>query len=164
MSSGYKKLNARLMEELSLYIESNFSYEIYDITYRRNKGQMVLSIKIDSPDGIMVSDCETVSRGVSEHLDQIDLIKRNYVLEVSSPGIERVFKRPVDYERHIEKLVKFKVKNPETGKSEVFEGRLKSYDPDCIKVQTKKELREILLEDVERAQAVFEFPAKVKCE
>jgi ribosome maturation factor RimP len=159
-----KQEHDNLIKEVSAYIERSFTYEIYDITFKQINRQMVLEIKIDSPNGIMVSDCEAVSRGVGEYLDTVDLIKREYVLEVSSPGIERVFKRPVDYERHIEKLVKFRVKNPETGKVEVFEGRLKKYTPERVKVQIAKELRDINLTDIEKAQAVFEFPVKLKCE
>jgi ribosome maturation factor RimP len=159
-----KNEHDNLIKEVSAYIERSFSYEIYDITFKQINRQMVLEIKIDSPNGIMVSDCETVSKGIGEHLDNIDLIKREYVLEVSSPGVERIFKRPVDYERHMEKLVKLRIKNPETGKVEVFEGRLKKYTPESIKIQTAKELRNINFKDIEKAQAVFEFPVKLKCE
>lgn len=144
------------------YVENNFPYEVFDVTFSMVERRKVLEVFIDLPKGVTVTDCETVSRGLSKYLDEADLIEGEYTLEVSSPGVERVFKRQVDYERHIDKLVKWTLKDPGTGKKKVFEGRLKEFSPDCIKVQTGKELREFSLNTVIEAQAVFEFPEKLK--
>ena len=92
-----------IIEKVQAFIMDSFSelYEIYDITYKPINRKMVLEVIIDSPSGIKVEDCEKVSRALSEHLDETDLIHRTYTLEVSSPGVERILKRKVDYERHI---------------------------------------------------------------
>ena len=60
----------------------------------------ILQIMADRPDGgIEVDDCATISTAVSAVLDVEDPIEENYVLEVSSPGIDRPLTRPVDFDR-----------------------------------------------------------------
>jgi ribosome maturation factor RimP len=146
------------------FVSKTFSetYEIYDVTYRPANRTMMLEVFIDSPDGITVKDCEKVSRALSDFLDETDLIHCAYTLEVSSPGVERVFKRQVDYERHVGKLVKWTlIDNPEQ-KKEVFRARLQEFSPDKIVVRSEKGLREFPLKVVKKAQAVLEFPQKKK--
>ncbi|NLM17679.1 MAG: ribosome maturation factor RimP [Candidatus Riflebacteria bacterium] len=161
---------AVLMEELTQQVidvvwrlvEEKTPYEVYDVAFRQMNRQMVLTVYIDSPDGITIRDCETVSRTLSDYLDQNDLIHRAYTLEVSSPGIERLFKRQVDYERHVGKLVKWRLYDKAKKKKEVFQARLQQFSPEKIVVSTEKGLREFELGDVLEARAVFEFPAKPK--
>lgn len=150
----------RIINEVRKFVEGSFSYEIYDITFKKIGKQKVLEVFIDTPEGVTVDDCEKVSRGLSDYLDEVDLIAEAFTLEVSSPGIERVFKRQVDYERHIGKFVKWTLrKEGADGKihKEVFEARLQEFSPDKIVVKNDKELREFPLSVVKEAQAVFEF-------
>ncbi len=149
-----------ITSEVRRFVESSFSYEIYDVTFKQINRNMVLEVTIDSPDGVTVQDCEKVSRGLSDFLDETDLIHRAFTLEVSSPGVERVFKRLVDYERHIGKLVKWTLMDEEKGQKEVFRARLTEFSPEKIVVRSEKGLREFALKQVKEARAVFEFPAK----
>jgi ribosome maturation factor RimP len=160
MNGDHEKITTDVRE----FVESSFCFEIYDVTYKQIHRQMVLEVIIDSPDGVSVLDCETVSRGLGKYLDEANLIDQEYTLEVSSPGVERYFKRPVDYVRHIGKKVRFKIKIPSSDRNESFRGCLKEFSPECIKVQTEKGLREFSQESVIEAQAVFEFPTKLKRE
>lgn len=137
-------------------------YEIYDVTYKSMNKTMLLEVIIDSPDGIAVKDCEKVSRALSEHLDETDIIHVAYTLEVSSPGVERVFKRSVDFERNVGKLVKWSIIREEDGKKEVFRARLQEYSPEKIIVRLDKGLREFPLSAVKEARGVLEFPPKMK--
>ena len=148
--------------EVRRFVESTFSYEVYDVTYKPVNRGMVLEVAIDSPDGVTVQDCETVSRGLSDYLDETDLIHRAFTLEVSSPGVERIFKRQVDYERHVGKMVKWTVFDEVKGQKEVFQARLTEFSPEKITVRSEKGLREFPLKQVKEAQAVFEFPAKLQ--
>ena len=152
----------RITSEVRRFVESSFSYEIYDVTFKQINRSMVLEVTIDSPDGVTVQDCEKVSRGLSDFLDETDLIHRAFTLEVSSPGVERVFKRLVDYERHIGKLVKWTLMDEEKGQKEVFRARLTEFSPEKIVVRSEKGLREFTLKQVKEARAVFEFPAKLQ--
>ncbi len=148
--------------EVRRFVEASFSYEVYDVTFKQVNRRMVLEVMIDTPDGVTVEDCEKVSRALSDYLDETDLIHRAFTLEVSSPGVERVFKRLVDYERHVGKLVKWTLYDEEKGQKEVFRARLTEFSPEKIVVRSEKGLREFPLKLVKEAQAVFEFPAKMQ--
>lgn len=154
------KVIEQITESVRKFVEESFSYEIYDVTYKQVNRRWTLEVFIDTPKGVTVEDCETVSRGLSDYLDEANIIPEAYTLEVSSPGIERVFKRQVDYERHIGKLVKWTLLNDDTTskkRKEVFEARLQEFSPEKIVVQMDKELREFPLSKVKEARAVFEF-------
>ncbi len=154
------KVIEQITESVRKFVEESFSYEIYDVTYKQVNRRWILEVFIDTPKGVTVEDCETVSRGLSDYLDETNIIPEAYTLEVSSPGIERVFKRQVDYERHIGKLVKWTLLNDDTTskkRKEVFEARLQEFSPEKIVVQMDKELQEFPLNKVKEARAVFEF-------
>jgi ribosome maturation factor RimP len=109
------------------------------------KGGM-LRLVIDRPDGgVSVDDCATVSRQVSALLDVVDFGPSHYVLEVTSPGLDRPLYRPEDYGRFVGRLARFTVLEPEGGKrTEV--GRLEGYDPDRGVVSFRKEEGQELVE------------------
>jgi ribosome maturation factor RimP len=64
--------------------------DLYHLEYVKEFGENYLRVYIDSPNGITLDDCESVSRPISELLDVEDPISEAYFLEVSSPGIDRI--------------------------------------------------------------------------
>lgn len=88
------------------------------------RNNFLLRIYIDKPGGVSHGDCETVSNQVGTLLDVEDLISNRYVLEVSSPGIERGLYKPADYERFAGSRIKLKTSQPIDGQRN-FRGRLK---------------------------------------
>jgi ribosome maturation factor RimP len=88
----------------------------------------VLRLFIDRPQGVTLADCELVSKQVSALLDVVDFGPRRYVLEVSSPGLDRQLYRARDYERFTGKLVRVTWFGAEGGKRTVV-GRLVEYRP-----------------------------------
>ena len=87
------------------------------------RNNFVLRIYIDKPGGVTHGDCETVSHQVGTLLDVEDLIVNRYVLEVSSPGIERGLFKRADYERFSGSRVKVKTSQPIDGQRN-FRGKL----------------------------------------
>lgn len=85
----------------------------------------VLRIFVDKPEGVTLSDCEQVSRQVSALLDVLDFGPGRYVLEVSSPGLDRQLYRPGDYERFAGRLARVTYEDPETGKKRTDVARLR---------------------------------------
>jgi ribosome maturation factor RimP len=146
------------------FVESSFDgrYEVYDLHFKSLNKRWVLQIFLDREEGISIQDCETVSRAVSRFLDEADLIHCRFTLEVSSPGVERKLKRPVDFQRHVGKLVRWVLKPEGEKAKEVFQARLQEYSPEKILVLQAKGLREFALSQVEEAQTVFEFPKKAR--
>ncbi len=153
----------KIKSEVKTFVENSFPFEIFDITYKPVHGRMVLEVTIANPrGGVSVKHCEQVSRGLSDFLDEVDLIHRAFTLEISSPGVERVFKRQVDYERHVGKMVRWTLFDEESGRKEVFKARLQEFSTDRVVVRSEKELREFPLTMVKEARAVLEFPPKMQ--
>ena len=73
---------------------SELGYRIWDVEYVKEGAEWYLRVTIDSDDGIGIDDCERVSRAINPIIDEADPIEDFYYLEVSSPGIERVLRRP----------------------------------------------------------------------
>jgi ribosome maturation factor RimP len=85
----------------------------------------VLRIFIDKPEGVTLADCQHVSKQVSALLDVLDFGTGRYVLEVSSPGLDRQLYKPGDYERFSGKLARVTFEDPETGKKKTVVARLR---------------------------------------
>ena len=115
-------------------IES-LGYYLYDVEYVKEGAEYYLRIYIDKSTGIDLNDCEKVSNEINDILDQADLIKEQYFLEVSSPGIERNLKKDKHFEQNIGKRVDVKLfKKDENGKKE-YEGILKSFNQEEIFIE-----------------------------
>ena len=83
---------------------------IYDTVYVKEGQDKVLRVFIDREGGLVsIDECEEVSRYLSDELDREDLIEEAYILEVSSPGIERQLKYDWHFEESIGKKVQVKV-------------------------------------------------------
>jgi ribosome maturation factor RimP len=102
--------------------------EVWDVELRGTGGKSrMLRVFIDKPEGVTHQDCENVSREVSTILDIEDPIKGSYVLEVSSPGLDRKLRGPADYERFRGSLLKLQTLEPVNG-TRTYEGRLQNFD------------------------------------
>lgn len=121
----------------------NLGYEIVDIEFVKKYGQMNLTVFIDIPRGVTLDDCEVVHNAVNPILDEADPIEDAYVLNISSPGLDRPFKKQRDYERNYGREVEVKLYAPHMGKK-VYEGILKEKAEHTITIETAG--RELKLE------------------
>lgn len=87
----------------------------------------VVRVLIDKPGGVTVTDCEQAHKALGPALDVADPFPHAYTLEVSSPGLDRPFKRLQDYQRAIGKEVSLKLRQPLDGQWRVI-GRLAEAD------------------------------------
>lgn len=92
--------------ELASHIAENEGLELVSADILGTGKKTILRIVIDKEGGVTVGDCERMSRGLEALLDVEDPIKGHYVLEVSSPGIDRPLLTQADFEKNIEKLVR----------------------------------------------------------
>lgn len=99
---------------------------LWDVEYVREGGEWFLRLYIDKDGGVDIDDCEAVSRAVDPVLDEKDPIPESYRFEVCSAGLERVLKRPSDFERFLGEPVLVKLYRPKNGRKE-FPGVLKGY-------------------------------------
>jgi ribosome maturation factor RimP len=127
----------------------------WEMTGPRNHS--VLRIFIDKEGGVTHGDCEVVSHQVSTLLDVEDLVADSYMLEVSSPGVDRPLYKRTDYERFTGNKVKLKTQQPINGQRN-FQGRLLGIDGDTVKLELEnKGIVEIAFEQITKANIEYEF-------
>lgn len=102
---------------------NELGYEFVGLEYSSNPKNPVLVIYIDKSDGIAVEDCESVSREAAALLDVEDPIPGHYVLEVSSPGLDRPLFTPGQFERFRGEVAQVSVYAPVGGRRK-FKGRI----------------------------------------
>lgn len=129
---------AEIVRTIAKPIVEGFGFDLVDVEYVREGSNWYLRVFIDKDGGITVDDCEAVTLPLSEKLDEIDPISRSYIFEVSSPGYERPFKTPKDYERAIGKRVRVKLYKAIDG-VKTIEGILEHYDGKSITISTDKD-------------------------
>ena len=96
---------------LTPIVESR-GFELVDVEYVKEAGTWYLRGYIDKPGGITVNDCEDVSRAFSDILDEQDFIEDSYIMEISSPGLDRPLKKEKDFKRSLGKLVEIRTYRP----------------------------------------------------
>jgi len=121
-------------EELLTPIVDSKSFELVDVEYVKEGGTWYLRGYIDKPGGITVNDCEAVSREFSEKLDEKDFIDDSYIMEISSPGLDRPLKKEKDYQRSLGRLIEVRTYRP-IDKRKEFRGVLKAYDEDTVTIE-----------------------------
>ena len=132
-------------------------FELVDVEYVKEGSTWYLRAYIDKPGGITIGDCETVSRYLSDRLDEEDFIPDAYVLEVSSPGLDRPLKKDKDYQKALGSEIDVKLYRAMDGKKE-YSGVLRSYDDRTLLLEDEegKELR-FSREDVALARLTLHF-------
>ena len=116
-------------------IES-MGFELCDVEYQKEYGDWVLTFYIDKPDGVTIDECEAVSRAIESILDEKDPIDGEYVLSVSSLGLDRPLKKTRDYERAMGKELEIRLYAPLSGKKQLV-GTLTAFDEDGFTVVTE---------------------------
>jgi len=105
--------------------------ELYDMEVAKMKGKILLRVYIDREGGVTIDDCELVSREIEAMLDVEDPIPYSYVLEVSSPGLDRPLKKPEDFKRFSGKKVRL-VTNEPVEKQNFFVGEIELATDDTV--------------------------------
>lgn len=114
--------------------------EIVDLQWRREGHQWILRLFLDKPQGISLDDCAYFSDRVGAFLDEKDAIEQSYVLEISSPGLDRVVKKDKDFARFSGKPVKVRIKIAENGQRR-FAGVLEGLQDGKVAVRVGKDLK-----------------------
>ena len=141
---------SKLKENLESEI-NNLGYELVDIEFVTEGKNRILRFFIYKDGGITIDDCEKTSNLLSERLDEIDLIKSFYYLEVSSPDLSRPLKTDRDLERNKDELLEVKLKNGEkflANIEEIKENSLVFKCEDEQKEVDKNEIKTIKIEIV----------------
>ncbi|MCR5208226.1 MAG: ribosome maturation factor RimP [Eubacterium sp.] len=143
------------VEEIVKPFADELGLTIWDVTFKKEGSDWYLRIFIDKEGGISIDDCVALTHAVSKPLDEADPIPQKYMLEISSPGVERELTRDEHFVRFTGSPVFIRTIRPLDGVRD-FKGTLKSYENKKITVELedeseltfdKKELTYIKLDD-----------------
>jgi ribosome maturation factor RimP len=137
-------------------ILDELGFELIDAEYVSDHGRMVLRLYIDKKSGVTIDDCAKVSNELGDLIDIKNIIEHEYVLEVSSPGLNRPLKKEADFIRVIGKKVKVRTKTPLSGQRN-FIGVLKDFKERELYIQSEGQLITVAWSDIEKANLVYEF-------
>lgn len=137
------KIDPALQERLSTLV-SAMGYDLFGYEWLPQGRHSIFRLYIDSLGGITIDDCALVSQQVSAMLDAEDLIKQQYTLEVSSPGINRPLLERSHYERYCGRRVKIRLRLP-IEKARQFQGVLQKVEGENIHLFLEELLKEIIL-------------------
>lgn len=129
--------------------------ELVDLQYVREGGRFVLRAFLDKEGGITLDDCERLSQRIGSALDMAEVMSEPYVLEVSSPGLDRVVKKEKDFVRFSGHGAGIRLKNPIGGQRN-FKGVLKGFEDGCVLLLCGPDVQRLPLEEIEEARLIPE--------
>ncbi|MDI6850616.1 MAG: ribosome maturation factor RimP [bacterium] len=143
---GTKKIEEKVISIVEKLIK-NTDFILVDVSLKGVGGRKKLEIALDKPGGITLDDCEKISNEISLILDAEDFIQGPYILEVTSPGLDRILK--TDRELNWGKGKKVIVYT----ESREYKGILKDFDSEAIFIEpelkiSRKEVKKIKLDEV----------------
>jgi ribosome maturation factor RimP len=130
--------------------------EVVDVEWKVGK-QRFLRVYIDKPAGISHGDCQAVSEQLGVLLDVEDLVPGpRYILEVSSPGLDRKLSKPGEFERFTGRRARISTFEP-VENAQFFEGRLAGYSEGRVKIEVQGRIIELPLAGIRKASLVVEL-------
>jgi ribosome maturation factor RimP len=149
-------MNLEKIREAAERVARSEGMEIVDVEWKTGR-QRFLRVYIDKPEGISHRDCELVSQQLGVILDVEDLVPGpGYILEVSSPGLDRKLRTPADFQRFAGRRAKVVLSEPVEG-SKFYEGRLAGFADGIVQLEVSGRVVHVPLAIVRRANLVVEF-------
>jgi ribosome maturation factor RimP len=153
--NGISQLTVRIFD-LVEPILLDMGFELIDVEYLSLDGRWILRLYIDKEGGVAIDDCVRVSHELEDLIEVKDIINHEYVLEVSSPGLNRPLKREKDYLRVIGENIRVRSVKPIEGQRN-FTGRLRGFHEGTICLETESRVIELPLDEVEKSNLVYDF-------
>jgi ribosome maturation factor RimP len=151
----YRDIPRELLELIEPIVLDHQLELVDAVVAKGGRGRLHVILDTHEGDGrVTVGECAAVSREIGHALDANDLIRGSYVLEVSSPGVDRVLAREKDFERAVGQRVSLHTREPLEGRRH-FRGELVAFDSTDVCVETESGPFRIPFEAVARAQAFY---------
>ena len=138
MAANKKPNTTERVLEIAKPIAEELNLEIWDVRYLKEGSDWYLRVFIDKPGGVGINDCVDMSHALDKPLDEGDFIPNAYILEVSSPGVERELVKKEHFEKMLGQKVMLKLIRPLDGKRE-FSGVLEGFDNGEITVSLEQD-------------------------
>ena len=115
-------------------IIEKLGYEVVEVEYAKKVDGMNLTFYIDSPNGITIEDCEKVNNAIDTPLDELNPTNdASYILNVSSPGLDRPIKNQRDFLKNKDKMVEVALYKQYDGKKS-YSGNLVEFDENIVSI------------------------------
>jgi len=153
------EMTCPIIKEVCALIEpilDEIEIELVDIEYLFEQGRWILRIYVDKSGGITLDHCTRVSREIDDLIEVKDIFHQGYVLEVSSPGLNRRLKKEKDFQRAVGKDMKIRMATPFEGQRN-FRGNLQSFKDGILCLSVKDDLILLSYGNVEKANLVYDF-------
>lgn len=139
-----KKNTVVEVTELVQPIVEKMGLTLWDVRYVKEGAVWYLRIFIDKNDGVTIDDCEEVTRAVDAPLDELDPIEGNYILEVSSPGIERELILDRHFDSFIGAPVMIKLIRPDESGNRDIKGTLLAHDKETVEIMSDQGIQTVI--------------------
>lgn len=124
-----------ICEEKVVPLINELGYEVVEVEYAKKSDGMNLTFYIDKENGVQIDDCEKVSKAIDKVLDDLNPTDDEpYILNVSSPGIDRPLKTDRDFKRNLGKEISVSLFAKLNGKK-IYEGVLKAFDENTLTIE-----------------------------
>ena len=130
--------------------------ELVDVEYKKTGKIWVLRVFIDKNQGVTVYDCQRLSREIEDLIEIHELIDDHYVLEVSSPGLDRPLKKAADFLRNKGKRIQIKTYSPINNKKENA-GTVIDFVNGTLFLGDKEDILKISLTEIAQAKLIIKF-------
>lgn len=144
------------VEELVTKPIDELGYKVYDVMYVKEGKDNYLRIFIDKESGISLDDCEKVNNAITDMLDEADIIKDQYFLEISSPGVERHIRKDKQLEEHIGKDINVRLFKP-INKQKELTGTLQKFDDEQVVLLINEEEITINRENISSMKRAYKW-------
>jgi ribosome maturation factor RimP len=152
-----KEIYEQKAGDILLPIMNTNGFELVDVEFLKEGTNWYLRAYIDKDGGITVEDCAVVSRMFSKKLDQEDFIEGSYIMEVSSPGLDRPLKKEKDYQRNMKKKIEIRTYQAIDEQKE-FYGVLTAYDDNSVTIEESDGFnRKFAKTEIARIRQAFDF-------
>jgi ribosome maturation factor RimP len=146
----------RQITDLIEPILGELGFELVDVEFLSEHGRWILRIYIDKLGGVTIDDCTRISGELGDLIDIKDVVKHEYILEVSSPGLNRPLKKEADFIRMIGKKVKVRMTMQVNGRRN-FSGYLKDVREHKLYIEDEGGLITLSWPEIDKANLVYEF-------
>ncbi|CAN5332430.1 ribosome maturation factor RimP [soil metagenome] len=154
------------VRDLAESVAGRCDLRLWDVELSGGRGNSVVRVYVDGEEGVDLDTVAEISQELSRGLDLRDPFPGRYVLEVSSPGLERSLKRPEHFSASVGKKVTMKTKRPLNGSSHRIDGLIRSAGAAAVQIvlegadDSGEPQVEVPYDQVKMARTVFEWQSE----
>lgn len=146
-----------ICEEKVVPFINDLGYEVVEVEYAKKSDGVNLTFFIDKEEGVLIDDCEKVSKAIDGLLEEINPTEDEpYILCVSSPGIDRPLKTEWDFKRNQGKEIEITLFSKINGKKK-FEGILKDFDEQSVTIEQNGQLQSFNRKQIAHIVPIIKF-------